>query len=153
MKQNYNKGFSLIEVLIFAAIVSMFFVAAATIVSYMIRVSKVNEHKILATRYAEELLAWMSAERDIDWNAFTSKATNPNPYCVNVKTLTSANVWDTTNPCPYGLDNFFKRTITLQPTTVAGYTSEVAVNILVQWEESGKRFSVPINSTFTVWEQ
>lgn len=141
------------EVLVFTTILSLFFVAAASVVTYMIRVEKVNEHKILATRYAEELLEWTRAERDIDWNAFTVRADSTGSiiYCFNSSppTWTGAN-----NPsCNFGLNNIFKRTVRLTSVSAASYTFQVNVAVSVEWLEGGKLYTVPVNSTFAVLEQ
>jgi prepilin-type N-terminal cleavage/methylation domain len=59
----HKKSFTLIEVLIFVTILSLFFVAAAAVTIVSLRNLKVQEHKILATRYAEELLELAKREK------------------------------------------------------------------------------------------
>lgn len=141
------------EVLVFTTILSLFFVAAASVVTYMVRTAKINEHRILATRYAEELLEWTKAERDIDWNTFTSKAdsTGSITYCFNSSPPTW--VGSIVSACNYNMDSIFRRTMRLTSSSAAGYTFQVNVAIAVEWLEGGKLYSVPLNSTFAVLEQ
>ena len=138
------------EVVVFTAILSLFFVAAATITTYMIRTQKVNEHKIIGTRYAEDLLEWMKAERDIDWNAFTARAdTGGTTYCMN----DDPPVWAAAAGCGYDIDSVFKRTVKLTSSVASGYIYQVNVEIIVEWKEGSKIYTVPLNSTFAVLEQ
>lgn len=152
-KKKLSSGFSLMEVLVFSAILSMFFVAAVSVVSYMIRISKVSEHKIIATRYAQELFAWLDSDRDIDWNSFSNHSDPPTTYCINTSTLEDTPGFWNTGACSYGLDSFYKRSVKLTAVKTSGFISEVIVNIKVEWREAGKVYNVPIDSTFTVWEQ
>lgn len=75
------EGFSLIEVLIFVTIFSLFFIIAIASLTSSLRDMKINEHKILAVKYAEELIEWIKAEKEIDWNQFISQRMNK--YCFN----------------------------------------------------------------------
>jgi type II secretory pathway pseudopilin PulG len=150
LSKKSQAGFSLMEVLVFTAILSMFFVATATIVTYMLRTAKINEHKILATRYAEEVLEWMRAERDIDWNAFSGRADSAGStvYCFN----SEPPAWSAAS-CGYGLDSVFKRSATLTSFSASGYVYQVNVAIRVEWLEGGKLYTVPLNTTFAVLER
>jgi type II secretory pathway pseudopilin PulG len=91
-----KKAFSFIEVLVFIAVFSVFFVVAATIVTASLRNLKYNEHKVIATHYAEQLMEWLKSSKEVDSNAFFGKGgyddTNPsnvigNFYCFNTKTI------------------------------------------------------------------
>ena len=75
-----KKSFTLIEVLIFVTILSLFFVVASAVTITSLQNLKVQEHKILATRYAEELLEWLRGEKEVDWNKFINYRGN---YCFN----------------------------------------------------------------------
>lgn len=137
------------EVLVFTAILSLFFVATATIVTYMLRTAKINEHKILATRYSEELLEWMRAERDIDWNAFTARADSAGSteWCFNA----DPPVWSASS-CGYTFNSVFKRSARLTSLSASGYVYQVNVAVNVEWVEGGKVYTVPLNSTFAILE-
>jgi prepilin-type N-terminal cleavage/methylation domain len=141
----HKKSFTLIEVLIFVTILSLFFVAATTVTIVSLRNLKVQEHKILATRYAQELVEWLRGEKEIDWNQFT---THTGTYCFNSSQITS---WGSRGNCSgYGLNNLYKREVTL---TVQGNPAyQVNVSITVLWQELGQTYQVPINTVFTVWE-
>lgn len=80
-----RRGFSLIEVLIFATIFSLFFVAASSIVTLTVRNLLISQHKILATRYAQELEEWLKGEQEKDFDAFKIRSSllPGTTYCFN----------------------------------------------------------------------
>ena len=148
-----NKGFSLIEVLVFVSVFSIFFIIAIAIVTLSLNNMKVSEHKILATKYAEELREWLRAEKEIDWDSFVTKSSvSGTKYCFKAP----LNTWPSIGAC--GINDFsgitgnspeiFKREVTL--TKPGNY--QVNVAITVSWQEVTKTYSVPLNTTFTVWE-
>ncbi|MFN4212440.1 MAG: hypothetical protein ACK4FL_00525 [Microgenomates group bacterium] len=148
MNKKKSQSFSLIEVLVFTSILSLFFVVAAAVATASLRNMKINEHKILATRYAEELLEWLRGEKETDWNTFISRSNNTT-YCFSISPITS---WPSQGSCSgyNGLNPaIYKRELTL--TTVGGGI-QVNVSIVVSWQELGNTYSVPINTVFTVWE-
>ena len=146
-----NKGFTLMEVLIFVSIISLFFVTAAAITVASLRNLKTQERKILATRYAQELLEWLKGEKEADWNLFTTKASSSGTeYCFNVSPI---NTWPTSGTCSsYGLDNLFKREASLTSQTLGGVIQQVNVSITIEWREADQTYQVPLNSVFTTWE-
>lgn len=151
MKQTKNTGFSLVEVLVFITILSIFFVAAAAITTASLRNMKINEHKILATRYGEELLEWLRGEKEADWNNFVNRSSiNGTTYCFS---NTPINNWPTTTGSCSSFNGLnppiYKRELSL--TTAPG-GNQVNVSINVSWQEMGNTYSVPINTVFTVWE-
>jgi type II secretory pathway pseudopilin PulG len=140
-----KKSFTLIEVLIFVTILSLFFVTAITITVVSLRNLKIQEHKILATRYAEELLEWLRGEKEVDWNLFTTKS---DTYCFNSSPISS---WGNLGNCSsYSLNNLYKREVVLTSYGIPPY--QVNVSITVSWQELGQTYQVPINTVFTVWE-
>ena len=145
-----KSGFSLIEVLIFITVMSLFFVSAAAVVSVVVKNMKVNEHKILGTRFAQEAVEWVRSEKEIDWNAFSERAPStgsPSEYCLN------SLAWNSM-PCDYSLKTLYQRTVTLKSIeSVGGYKYQVDVSVLVKWNEPGRTYSVPVNTTFSIWEQ
>ncbi|MDO8498060.1 MAG: type II secretion system protein, partial [bacterium] len=68
-----KSAFSLIEVLVFTSILSIFFVAAATVTTVSLRNLKISERKIIATRYMEDVASWLRAQKESDWNTFAEK--------------------------------------------------------------------------------
>ncbi len=145
-----KSGFSLIEVLIFITVMSLFFVSAAAVVSVVVKNMKVNEHKILGTRFAQEAVEWLRSEKEVDWNSFSERAPSngaPAEYCLN------SLAWNSM-PCDYSLKTLYQRTVTLKSIeSVGGYKYQVDVSVMVKWNEPGRAYSVPINTTFSIWEQ
>jgi len=139
-------AFTLIEVLIFTAILSMFFVAAAAVTVASLRNFKTQEYKILATRYAQELLDWLKGEKEADWNSFSARS---GAYCFNISPIIN---WPSQGNCStYGLKNFFKRQVILTPQGSPPF--QVNVSISVEWQEAGGNlYQVPLKTVFTVWE-
>ena len=148
---NLNSGFSLIEVLIFISILSIFFVAAISVSVTSLRNMKINEHKIIATRYSQELLDWIRAEREENWDAFHNKSIGT--YCFNELVLSS---WpDNMESClesgsEYSLGSGiqYKRETNLSQIS----DTQVKINIITEWQELGNTYSVPINTVVAIWE-
>lgn len=146
-----SKSFTLIEVLVFTTILSLFFVVAAAVVIISLHNMKISEHKILATRYAQEALEWLRSQKEVDWNQFILRD-NPSglgtTYCIN--TLN----WNTVSSCTtYGLGTpaIFKREVKLTNQSGTPVT-QIKIEIVVSWQEVGESYRVPINSLFSVWE-
>lgn len=151
MKNKYRSGFSLIEVLIFTTILSLFFVTAAAVVTASLRNVQISQHKILATRYAEELLEWVKNEKQNDWYSFFqtyASVENTNyTYCFNNSTL----IWPAAGPCTTrGLTPaIYNRTLTLRSSDGG---SKVEVTIDVDWADFNINQSVNLKSVMTVYE-
>lgn len=142
------KSFSLIEVIVFVAILAIFFVTSMGVVTFMLQNSKANEHKIVATQYAQELASWLRAQKESNWNDFVGAA---GTYCFNNSSLPSTLQEATSGSCgTYGLDSFYKRAATL---TYDGSTQTVRVTETVEWNEGSRVFSVPITAQFSRFEQ
>jgi type II secretory pathway pseudopilin PulG len=136
-----NKAFSLIEVLIFVSILSIFFVAVATVTVASLRNMKINEHKILATYYAQELVEWLRDQKEADWVTFSTRA---GTYCFNETPIPSN--WSPTACSPL-LKSFFLRQVVI---SVQG--EQINIKITVSWDELENHYQVPLATVFTVWE-
>lgn len=154
-----NKAFSLIEVLVFVSILSMFFVLAASVITFSLRDMKVNEHKIIASQYADELMEWLRSQKEVDWEAFYAKASLGGLiYCFNNQLGSTNNITDfSAGDCDNNYTGIqgqspeiFKRQATLE--TVAGLSDQVNVLVEVEWKELGNTYKVPIKSVLTLWE-
>lgn len=134
-------GFSLIEVLIFVSVLGFFFVAAISVTTFSLKNMKINEHKILATHYAEEGIEWIRNEKENDWETFVLKGTG------TLRCLNNLN-WSG-GICEYALGSplFFKRVVTL---TNSG--AQVNVEIIVSWIEGSQTMNVPIKTIVNLWE-
>lgn len=166
-----KRGFSLIEVLIFVSVLSVFFISAISISTVTVRNMQINEHKIIATKHAEELVEWLRSEKENDWGgaewtsssgaplSFTERVTRSGSvttYCFNSTTID----WSSRGACspaygfPYkNVSNFFKREATLSGTAVVGYINQVTVDIVVEWQELGNTYQVPIKTVFSIYEE
>ncbi len=144
-----KQAFTLIEVLIFVTILSLFLITAAAIMTLSLRNTKINEHRIIATHSAEEVLEWLRGEREVDWNSFITKSSaSPGlTYCFN----SSPPAWPgSTGACTnYSLRGMYKRQVTL---TSDSSQISIGVSISVSWVEVGTMYSTPINTTFSIWE-
>jgi len=139
-----NKSFSLIEVLVFVTILSLFFISAVTITTFSLRNLKIQEHKILATRYAEEASEWIKQEKEDDWEIF--KSHYDTYYCLN-----SLN-WDTGECTLYllGTPGLFKRDLTISRS--GDPTDKITTILTVSWLENGVEQNVILKSTYNLWE-
>ena len=157
MKQFNNKtitkSFTIVEVLIFVTLISLIFITISYIITFSLKNTKINEHKILATHYAEELKEWLRGEKEDDWNIFTTKGhVSGSQWCVNTIPIDISTLVG--GPC--GLDyslhnNTFKRDLTLT-NNVSPNPTQVTVNIIVEWKEDNNIYTIPINTVFSLWE-
>ncbi len=140
-------GFSLLEVLIFISIVSLFFIAAASVATISLRSIQSNENKILATRYAEELLEWVRGEKEEDWEVFTT--TRMGSWCLSQEPIEDWPGSLANGLCSNSqlIDSLFKREMALQLTG-----ERVAVSIDVTWSEGSQTFTVPVKTVFERFE-
>ncbi len=143
-----KEGFSLVEVLIFVSIMSVFFVVAIGIATASLRNMQFNQHKIIATKYAEDLVEWLRSEKETDWNVFTSKASGT--YCFNASPIAG---WPAGGSCSsYDINSLYKRSVVFTSSAVGGLISTVNVAVTVEWTEGGNIYKVPINTLFTLYE-
>lgn len=151
-----KNGFTLTEVLIFLSLFSIFFIAAASVVVIILNNMKLQEHKILAVKYSQDLLEWLRGEKEKDWLTFVNKGNIVGVvYC-----FSSTNIeenWPIPNqPCEnyqYLSPPIFKREAILTNNAGNPYeTTSVQIEINVSWIENNKKYNVPIKTVFTIWE-
>lgn len=166
MKTNKSKttGFSLIEVLVFITVFSLFFIIAASVVTTTLRITKQNQNKIKATHYAEELKEWLQAEKEINWGgtAFSTQVTSFTEHTTISPTLTDfcfndnpISDWPNTgtSACYMMLDNQFRRIATFSASSVDnGYIKQINGDISVEWMDGKILHKVPLKVVFSVWE-
>lgn len=140
---NIKKAFTLIEVLIFVSILSFVFVALAAYSTAYLRQVQLNEHKILATHYAEELMEWLHDQKDQDWNAFLAN------YADQTQCFNSSPIGAGATTCLTPLANLFNRRVGV--TNVSNVQADIYIQ--VSWAEVGGGMTVPLNSIFSIWEQ
>lgn len=154
-----NKGFTLIEVLIFTTLISFIFITLSYLAVNSIQNSKIGAHKILATHYAEELREVLRNQKEDDWGQFTTNdVIYPicyGPIAVDGSASTMSCVDDpqcTTCSLIVGNapDAIFKRYArkTYYGPTDPLKPNQVDVDITVEWNDGGKIFRVPLNTVF-----
>ncbi len=143
-----DKSFSLIEVLVFVTIISIFFVMAVAATTVAVRNMKYNEHKIIASHYARQLEEWLRAEKEIDWNSFTG---NIGTHCFNDIIIS----WPGTSPCPPPALNGLTPPIFDRELILSWDVNpiQVTASITVSWNDLGRNYSITENTVFDVLEQ
>ncbi len=143
----YRKGFSLIEVLVFTVVLGLFFVAAMAVATFNIKNMKIQEHKILATRFAEEGIEWVKQEKEDDWSIFITRDTlGETTYCLN-----NSLSWGSPVSCAsYGLGTIYKRELLIKNS--GSPVNQVEAMITVYWQDMGTVLSVPIKTVFKLLE-
>lgn len=146
----FRNGFSLIEVLVFVSILSLFFVAAMTVAVFSLRSMKTAQYKILATHLAEESVEWVKSQKDSSWTQFITYDTSGGlgtTYC-----LASLD-WSSKFSCPdytLGTPAIFKREILI--TNSGTPVSQVNTIITVSWSDTNKEESVVIKTVHSILE-
>lgn len=133
-----KNGQSLLEVLVAMAIAILILAALAMAVISAVRNAQFAKNQTLATKYANEGLEWLRAERDADWTSFTAKAGSS--YCLNDLS------WVGGSCSGFLLANIFKREATL--ITIEA-DSKVEVQLTVSWRDSLGSHQVTLDSYFT----
>ncbi len=136
------KSFSLIEVLVFITVFSIFFIAGLSISLYSLNTLKLAEHKLLANYYAQEGIEWIKKEKELNWNNFINKATtNGKKYCLNQLN------WIAGECSGFHLNNFYKRDVLL--TLI---NDSVNVNLTIYWLEKNNINNINIKTILNLWE-
>lgn len=153
-----KKSFSLIEVLIFIAILSVFMVTSASVITVSMHQNSLQINKLKATHYNNQLLEWIRSEKEIDWNSLEAKASPSSVYCFCDEALAwTTAIGDKNNCCPTPLSGLFRRYLTLTASTYAptGFssTSQIAVTIYTEWQGAGNAYSSKLHTLFSQWEE
>lgn len=153
MKLN-KQSFSLIEVIIFVAILSLFFVTGMAVVVYSLQTMKTSQHKMIATQYAQQLATWIKTQKETDWKTFISHSstvgisfcfkTSPIPDWPSVGTCGSSDYINVSPP-------IFIRSVTLTSDSDTS-PSKVDIDILLSWNEANNTYSVPLNTIVSRFE-
>lgn len=140
-------GFSLIEVLIFSVLFSMIFLAVTSAMISSLRNTKQSQRRIMATYYASELKDWLKGQKELNFSGFPKSGTQ----CFNTSPIAE---WGTVGNCGssfslgQGSDIVFKRYVSF----TNGTSTQVNVNITVEWNEGNIVTTLPLNTRFTSWE-
>ncbi len=128
-----KKAFSLVEVLVFVTVLSLFFVAAMAVTTYSLRTMKSNQYKILAAHYAEEGLEWLRGQKEDDWSIFTTRDTamGTTTYCISSLDFASPGECGTTYAL--GTPALFKREVILDNEPDSSNPDQVNITVSVDW--------------------
>lgn len=128
-----KKGFSLIEVLVFVTILSLFFVAAMAVTTYSLRMMKSNQYKILGSHYAEEGIEWIRGQKEDDWSALVAKETalGPSTYCIS--TLDFATSGECGENYTLGTPPIFQREVVLENIPDSSNPDQINATVIVSW--------------------
>lgn len=155
-----RKSFSLIEVLIFISILSVFMVTSASIITVSMHQNSQQISKLKATHYNNQLIEWVRTEKEVDWNNLVAKASSlPNGfvYCFCSETMGWTPASDKADCCPVLLLGQFKRYLILKTSAYAptGFTAttQVEASVYTDWQEAGNSYSTKLHSLFSPWEE
>ncbi len=159
---NDQSGFTFIEVLVFTTIISFLFISmTSTVISSLQRMS-ITEHRLYANRHAEELVEWLRAEKESDWDVFRQRDLGNGTgtfYCFNNQLDFASNLqlqWNNAQvdlqACQYnGIANepprIYRRYVLI--TAIPPDFNQVNIQVVVEWQEGLQFYTVPLNTVFT----
>lgn len=158
-EKTLEQGFSFIEILVFVTIISFLFIALTATVTSSLRRMQVAEHRLYALHYAEELLEWIRSEKETNWATFVSRDTSGSGtiYCFNSSLNFLTPVWPADNvQCtnytgvaggPQTVPKIFKRYAVITRENLP--TTQINIQIVVEWQDGNQFYSVPLNSVLT----
>jgi prepilin-type N-terminal cleavage/methylation domain-containing protein len=136
-------GFTLVEVLVAVAIISIVFTTLASIVAISLRNTSINTKKIIGAHMSDALQEWIRGEKEEDWEAFTGKI---GIWCFNDPSISG---WQgspgTIESCLYYSGNYnfkYKRVVTISQSGEV-YKSKVEF----YWKE-GTAVNKVVNETY-----
>lgn len=144
-----KRGFSLIEVLVFVTILSVFIIIAISVSVNSLRNIQINQHKILATKYSQELVDWLRGQKEEDFLTFAADRSDKT-WCFKTVPVTG---WPAlSGVCQAGdlINSIFKREVAL--VSNASPATSINVTVTVSWSELGNTYSVPVGTIFTIFE-
>lgn len=163
---NRKSSFTLIEVMIFVTVVSLFFVVAAAVTTYSLRNMKTSQNKLLAAHYSSELVEWVRGQKESNsegWAGFINNVGTigaSTTYCFT--SVTNGTTWPTStsstgnsksvcgNGNVMGTPAIFKRELLLR--NVDGF--QVDVTVTTSWPEVGGVTMSDVQKTrVSLWEK
>lgn len=144
-----KKSFSLIEVLVFVTILSLFLITAAAIVTVTIRQNTLKINTLKATHYNEQLHEWLSNEKETDWNLFVSRADKT--YCFSSTAMSWPVATLNKDLCTEDLDGMYRRYAILKTDQTPA--TQVETTVYAEWQEAGNWYSTQLHTIFTLWGQ
>lgn len=129
-----KKSFTLIEILVFTTIISIFFIAAMSVTVFFLKNIKTQQYKIIATHLLKEAIEWLKYEKEFDWNTFALRDVNNGlgtTYCLNDLS------WNSQGSCfqTFGSPLIFKRELIIKKLN--NPVTKIELTITVSWNDVG----------------
>ena len=110
-----------------------------------VRREALNQHKLVATHYAEELREWIRGQKEINWDSFATGKMGT--WCFETEPVAA---WPSAGSCAdYSLDSLYKREVILSANAEV---TQVTAEITVSWREGANVFSVPLKTIYSIYE-
>ncbi|MFH0773334.1 MAG: prepilin-type N-terminal cleavage/methylation domain-containing protein [bacterium] len=145
-----KKSFSLIEVLVFVAILSLFLIISASVVTVSMQRNTLQIHMIKATHYNDLLLGWIKNEKELNWNDFAANTGNTT-YCFETDTPSWSKAVIDKNDCTATLGGMYRRYAVFN--TNMALSAQIETTIYTEWQEGGNSHSAKLHTLFTLWEE
>lgn len=140
-----NRGFTLVETMVFVVLISLIFITLTSLTAVSLKSARVNENKILATHYGEEVREWVRGEKEVNWNNFIAKSGDPAKiYCLNSIIIS----WPSEGSCQqddYSLLGKFRRELSL---FYLASQNQVQAAITVSWKDGINKYRVLTKTIF-----
>jgi len=148
-----KRSFSLIEVIIFTSILSIIFVAAASVMTYTMKQNSIQIDKLYASHYNDELSEWIKGERETSWSDFAGYALtdfpNESTYCFNEENPKWNSTINSINECPFSLNDQFRRYAVIKAAN-SNPTTRIEVAIITEWMEGSSVRSSNFQSVYSL---
>lgn len=148
-----KSGFSLIEVIIFTSILSIIFVAAASIMTYTMKQNSVQIDKLYATHHNDELNEWIRGEREVGWSEFTTYALAGYPdasiYCFSDESPQWTAAINSVNDCAFSLNEKFRRYAVIKASN-SSPTTRIEVTINTDWMDGLSLRNAQFHSVYSL---
>lgn len=140
-----KSGFTIIEVLVAVAIVSVIFTSLISIAAISLRNSNINIRKTVGAHMADGLQEWIKGEKEDDWETFIGKT---GTWCFNEPLITD---WPSEGECDHdgfgSINNFnYKRSVTITNNGDV-YKSKVTF----YWDETNLNNTVVNETYYSQW--
>ena len=146
-----SKGQSFFEVVVALAVIAVVLITLVALATVSIRNSTFSRNKTLATRFTQDALEWLRAERGESFSLFAGKAggeNNPMVWCVD----TTPPDWPTTfGSCDANQsvgDTIFTREVKLTNIDASTVQAEVTSS----WSDSQGVHQVTSTTDLTKWQ-
>lgn len=147
-----NKGFSLIELLLFVLFISTILLSLIFTTVYSIKNAQLSAEKLLAVRYAQEVQEWLRGEKEVDWNIFSNIIIDDATYCLsdipnNITSLEQVNEGD---ECSSIVSTPYIRTLTIN--SINNDATRISYTVTIIWTGQYGFQSYLLDGTVSLWE-